>query len=136
MTSSATAPSTTADSLSHDLAALRAALEEARDRAQAGSPLDLAGLEARTAALCEAVLSLPGDRPASLTSALGEVLAALDPLAAAMAAQHRVLAETLAAAAEGRPDPHTARQRAATVYGRPARTPTADDPPPPSDAPA
>lgn len=126
-----------AESLSHDLAALCAAVAEARDRARDGSPLDLAGLEVQTAALCDAVLALPRDRAEPLAAALAGVLAALDPLATALTAQYAVLAETLDAAAHGRPDPHTARQRAAAVYGRPGAAVSAGGPAPsPSDDPA
>lgn len=130
-------PKPTAENLSHDLAALRAAVDEARDRAREGSPLDLAGLEAQAAALCDAVLALPRDRAEPLTAALAGVLAALDPLAQALTAQHTAVADTLAAAAQGRADPHTARQRAAAVYGRPGPAVSAEAPAPSlSDDPA
>ena len=51
---------------------------------------------------------------ADLSAALESLLPALDAIAAALTRQN----ETLAAAAEGRHDPHTARRRASAAYGR------------------
>lgn len=106
--------------LLHDIAALAAALDEARVQADSGAPLDLSGLEARAAELCAAAQRLPRVEAAPAVVHLQNLLAALDALERALAAQHAALAAALAEAAEGRPDPHTARQRAAALYRRAA----------------
>lgn len=113
-----------ADGLRHDLAAVAAVLEEARLQADTGAPVDLAGLDARVHALCEAALSLPGAAARGLLQPLEALTVALDSLGEALTRQR----DTLAAAAEARPDPHTVRRRAAAAYGRPAFGPVAEPP--------
>ncbi|MCW2237387.1 hypothetical protein [Azospirillum canadense] len=118
--------------LLRDIAAVSAALDDACAQAEAGAPIDLAGLESRVAELCAAAEDHRGGALAEpLRAEFQALVAALDALAGALARQR----ETMAAAAEGRPDPHSARQRAASAYGRtatPAATP-ASAPMPPSD---
>lgn len=103
-----------------DVAALAEALIEARREAEAGAPIDLAGLEERVAALCAATESRPRSEARALLGPLGDLVAALDPLADALKTQYAARD----AALDGRDDPHTARQRAVAAYGRgPAATP-------------
>ena len=94
-----------------DIAAVAAALDEARIQADAGAPIDLTGLEARVAELCAAAVE---QRAHGSADDLESLVRTLDALADTLARQR----ESMMAAAEGRPDPHTARQRAAAVYGR------------------
>lgn len=102
-----------------DIAALSIALAEARREAEAGVLIDLAGLEDRVAALCATAESLPRSEARALLGPLGDLVAALDPLAAVLKSQYAVRD----AALDGRDDPHTARQRAVAAYGRgPAAT--------------
>lgn len=109
------------------VAHLAAALIEARRQAEAGAVIDLAGLEERVATLCMAAESLPRSESQALLGPLGDLVAALDPLAAALKTQHAARD----AALDGRDGPHTARQRAAAAYGRgPAATPPIPSPPP------
>lgn len=98
--------------LLHDIQALAAALEDTRDQMEAGLAADLTGLDTRVAALCAEAQSARGD--AELAAALERLLPTLDAVAEALTRQR----ETLAAATEGRHDPHTARQRASAAYGR------------------
>ncbi|WP_454018731.1 hypothetical protein [Azospirillum sp. Marseille-Q6669] len=109
--------------LRRDIQALAAALEETRDQMEAGLTADLTGLDIRVAALCAEAQSVRGD--AELAAALERLLPTLDAVAAALTRQR----ETLAAAAEGRHDPHSARQRASAVYGRSASADLPSDPP-------
>ncbi|KAA0688563.1 hypothetical protein [Azospirillum brasilense] len=109
--------------LRRDIQALAAALEETRDQMEAGLTADLTGLDTRVAALCAEAQSARGD--AELAAALERLLPTLDAVAAALTRQR----ETLAAAAEGRHDPHSARQRASAVYGRSAPADLPSDPP-------
>ncbi|MBP2293563.1 hypothetical protein [Azospirillum rugosum] len=116
--------------LLHDIAAVSAALDEARAQAEAGAPIDLAGLESRVSELCAAAEDHRGGALAEpLRAEFQALVAALDALAGTLARQR----ETMAAAAEGRPDPHSARQRAASAYGRtaapPSPAPTSDKKP-------
>ncbi|AWK84828.1 hypothetical protein [Azospirillum thermophilum] len=106
--------------LLRDIATLAAALDEARTQAESGAPLDLSGLEARAAELCAAAQRLPRAEAAPAVVHLQNLLDALDALGKALSAQHAALAAALAEAAEGRPDPHTARQRASALYRRAA----------------
>lgn len=99
-------------------AALGATLDDARRQAEAGVLIDLAGLEDRVAHLCLAAEALPRGEARSLLGPLGDLVAALAPLAAALTDQQARREETIAAALAGRDDPHTARQRAAAAYGR------------------
>ncbi|WP_452001953.1 hypothetical protein [Azospirillum largimobile] len=105
-------------------ASLGAALEEARAEAEAGALIDLAGLEDSVARLCAEAEGMPHDEARALLGPLGDLVAALDPLAASLADQQANREQSIAAALAGRDDPHTARQRAAAAYGRtgPART--------------
>ena len=103
---------TGASALRRDIRALLAALEETRAQVEAGLTADLTGLDTRVAALCAEAEAARGD--ADLSAALESLLPALDAIAAALTRQN----ETLAAAAEGRHDPHTARRRASAAYGR------------------
>ncbi|MBK3737064.1 hypothetical protein GAY29_29125 [Azospirillum brasilense] len=98
--------------LLHDIQALAAALEDTRDQMEAGLAADLTGLDTRVAVLCAEAQSARGD--AELAAALERLLPTLDAVASALTRQR----ETLAAATEGRQDPHTARQRASAAYGR------------------
>ncbi len=119
-----------------DIVTLAQALAEARREAETGVLIDLAGLEDRVAILCAAAESLPRSEARALLGPLGDLVAALDPLAAALKSQHT----TRDAALDGRDDPHTARQRAAAAYRRgPAGTTppgTAPVPSPPDSEPA
>jgi len=109
----------TETALNHDIAAVAAALDEARIQAGAGAPIDLTGLETRVAELCAAATE---QRARGAADALESLVRTLDALADTLARQR----ESMLAAAEGRPDLHTARQRAAAVYGRgvPATSPS------------
>ncbi|MBB3263661.1 hypothetical protein FHW79_001257 [Azospirillum sp. OGB3] len=109
--------------LLHDIQALAAALEETREQMEAGLAADLTGLDTRVATLCAEAQSARGD--AELASALERLLPTLDAVAAALTRQR----ETLAAATEGRHDPHSARQRASAAYGRGAPADLPSDPP-------
>ncbi|WP_199231699.1 hypothetical protein, partial [Azospirillum sp. TSO35-2] len=100
--------------------ALATALDDARRQADEGALIDLAGLEDSVARLCAAAEALPSTEARSLIGRLGELVAALDPLAAALADQNARREDAMAAAIAGRDDPHTARQRAVAAYGRPA----------------
>ena len=106
-----------------DIQALAAALEETRTQMEVGLTADLTGLDTRVATLCAEAQAIRGD--AELAPALEALVPALDAIAAALTRQR----ETLAAAAEGRHDPHTARQRASTAYGRSAAAVPDDLPP-------
>ncbi|MBK3776693.1 hypothetical protein [Azospirillum aestuarii] len=114
---------TDAATLRRDIQALAAALEETHAQMEAGLAADLTGLDTRIAALCAEARSAGGD--AELAAALERLLPALDTVAAALTRQR----ETLAAAAEGRHDPHSARQRASAAYGRGAPADLPSDPP-------
>lgn len=119
--SSASPPSESTESASRiadRAAALGAALDDARTQAEAGVLIDLAGLEEQVAHLCLAAESLPRGEARTLLGPLGDLVAALAPLAAALTDQQARREETIAAALAGRDDPHTARQRAAAAYGR------------------
>lgn len=109
-----------ARSLHRDLAAVAAALDEAGAQADAGAPVDLCGLDGRVAALCGAVDGLSRDEARALLPDLEALVAALGALASTLARQR-----DLAAGGET----HTARQRAAAVYRRPAPPPTQPDAP-------
>lgn len=98
--------------------ALGATLDDARTQAEAGVLIDLAGLEERVAHLCLAAEALPRGEARTLLGPLGDLVAALAPLAAALTDQQARQEEAIAAALAGRDDPHTARQRAAAAYGR------------------
>ena len=110
--------------LTERAASLGAALEEARAEAEAGALIDLAGLEDSVARLCAEAEGMPHNEARALLGPLGDLVAALDPLAASLADQQAKREQSIAAALAGRDDPHTARQRAAAAYGRtgPART--------------
>ncbi|PWC85826.1 hypothetical protein TSH100_14725 [Azospirillum sp. TSH100] len=97
-----------------------ATLDDARAQAEAGVLIDLAGLEDRVAHLCLAAEALPRGEARTLLGPLGDLVAALGPLAAALTDQQSRREEAVAAALAGRDDPHTARQRAAAAYGRTA----------------
>ena len=99
-------------------AALAATLDDARAQAEASVLIDLAGLEDRVAHLCRAAEALPRGEARKLLDPLGDLVAALGPLAAALTDQQKGREEAVAAALAGRDDPHTARQRAAAAYGR------------------
>lgn len=97
---------------------LAATLDDARAQAEAGVLIDLAGLEDSVAHLCLAAETLPRGEARTLLGPLGDLVAALGPLAAALTDQQNRREEAIAAALAGRDDPHTARQRAASAYGR------------------
>ena len=105
----------TPEDVARGIAAVTAVLDDARVQADAGARVDLAGLDARVSELCAAASALPPASARAQLAALERMLAALDGLTHALTRQR----DTLAAAAEGRSDPHTARQRAAAAYGRP-----------------
>lgn len=107
--------------LHHDITAVSAALADAAAQAESGALVDLAGLDARVAALCAAAEALPRGEGRALLDDLQSLIAALDALSATLSRQ-----SALTAGAET----HTARQRAAVVYGRPAVPPV----PAPDDA--
>ncbi|KAA0597323.1 hypothetical protein J2848_000486 [Azospirillum lipoferum] len=100
--------------------ALAGTLDDARAQAEAGILIDLAGLEDRVAHLCLAAEALPRGEARTLLGPLGDLAAALGPLAAALTDQKNRREDAIAAALAGRDDPHTARQRAAVAYGRTA----------------
>lgn len=106
--------------IAQQAAALGATLDDARAQAEAGVLIDLAGLEDRVAHLCLAAETLPRGEARTLLGPLGDLVAALGPLAAALTDQQKGREEAVAAALAGRDDPHTARQRAAAAYGRSA----------------
>lgn len=106
--------------IAEQAAALGATLDDARTQAEAGILIDLAGLESRVAHLCLAAEALPRGEARTLLGPLGDLVAALGPLAAALTDQQKRQEEVIAAALAGRDDPHTARQRAAAAYGRTA----------------
>ncbi len=118
----------TASGIAADIAAVEAALAEARRQAEDGATIDLSGLETRVASLCTAVAALPAGAARVLRGPLGDLVAALAPLADALAAQHARRGDAIAAAIDGRSDPHTARHRASAAYGR---NPQAAPPAPP-----
>lgn len=118
-----TAPAERLESARRDATALAAVLGQACAEAEAGAAVDLSGLDDRIAALCRSAEGLPrGPGRNRLLKDIRSLIASLEKLGAALAAQH----DTLTAAAEGRSDPHSARQRAAAAYGRP---PGPDTPP-------
>lgn len=100
--------------LHDDLAAVAAALAEAGAQAESGALVDLSGLDARVAELCAAAEALPREEGRALLPGLEAMIAALNALAATLSRQRE-----LASGAET----HSARQRAAAVYGRPAVPP-------------
>ncbi|AWU93808.1 hypothetical protein [Azospirillum ramasamyi] len=104
--------------LTERAASLGAALEEAQAEAESGALIDLAGLEERVARLCAEAESMPRGEARALLGPLGDLVAALDPLAACLTDQQARREQSIAAALSGRDDPHTARQRAAAAYGR------------------
>lgn len=106
--------------IAQQAAVLAATLDDARAQAEAGVLIDLAGLEDRVAHLCLAAEALPRGEARTLLGPLGDLVAALGPLAAALTDQQKGREEVIAAALAGRDDPHTARQRAAAAYGRSA----------------
>ncbi|PGH54047.1 hypothetical protein CRT60_29920 [Azospirillum palustre] len=106
--------------IAQQAAVLGATLDDARAQAEAGVLIDLAGLEDRVAHLCLAAEALPRGEARMLLGPLGDLVAALGPLAAALTDQQKGREEAVAAALAGRDDPHTARQRAAAAYGRSA----------------
>ncbi|MBY6261593.1 hypothetical protein EI613_06565 [Azospirillum sp. 412522] len=112
-------PAESAGRIAERAAALGAMLHDAHREAEAGTLIDLAGLEDRVAHLCLAAEALPRGEARILLDPLGDLVAALAPLAAALTDQQARREETIAAALAGRDDPHTARQRAAAAYGRP-----------------
>ncbi|MBP2303027.1 hypothetical protein [Azospirillum picis] len=109
-------------------AALAQALDRARCEVEAGVPIDLAGLEDRVARLCAAAETLPRGDARTLLGPLGDLVAALDPLATALTAQHALCRESIAAALAGRDDPHSARRRATAAYGGGGVPPAPDAP--------
>lgn len=105
------------------LARLTADLAHAQRWAEDGDAIDLSGLETRVSNLCATILARPRETVRTLLEPLAELVAALDPLAAAINAQHTRFRDTIAT--DGRSDPHTARHRAAAAYGRgPTRQPS------------
>lgn len=103
-----------ADDLRQGIASLRGILDEARTMAETGVSVDLAGLDGQVEQLCESARALPAAEAKSLLADLDALAGVLDTLRTALALQR----DTLLAAAEGRPDPHTARQRATAAYSR------------------
>ncbi len=101
-----------------EIARLTAAVAEARRQAESGAPIDLSGLEERVSALCADAMARPKADIRPHLDRLGDLVAALDPLAATLTAQHILRRDTIADALDGRGDPHSARHRAAAAYGR------------------
>ncbi|ANC91549.1 hypothetical protein A6A40_06335 [Azospirillum humicireducens] len=104
--------------LAERAASLGTVLEAARLEAEAGVLIDLAGLEESVAKLCAAAEGMARSEAQTLLGPLGDLVAALDTLAASLTDQQTKREQSLAAALAGRDDPHTARQRAAAAYGR------------------
>ncbi|WP_431858515.1 hypothetical protein [Azospirillum sp.] len=100
--------------LHHDLSAVSAALAEAAVQAESGALVDLAGLDARVGSLCAAAEALPREEGRALLPDLESLIAALNALAGTLSRQREL--------AQG-DETHTARRRAAAVYGRPAAPP-------------
>lgn len=100
-----------AATLHGDLAAVAAALAEAGAQADTGALVDLSGLDARVATLCAAAEALPRDEGRALLPDLEAMIAALNALAGTLSRQSALSDGT---------ETHTARQRAAAVYRRPA----------------
>lgn len=100
--------------LHHDLTSLSAALAEAAAQAESGALVDLAGLDARVGSLCAAAETLPREEGRALLPDLETLIGALNALAGTLSRQRGL--------AEG-DETHTARQRAAAIYGRPAAPP-------------
>lgn len=103
-----------AASLHGDLAAVAAALAEAGAQADTGALVDLSGLDARVATLCEAAEALPRDAGQALLPDLEAMIAALNALDATLSRQRALSDGT---------ETHAARQRAAAVYRRPSDSP-------------
>jgi hypothetical protein len=104
--------------VAQEIARVTGAVAEAQRQAEAGAPLDLSGLEERVSALCAVAMSRPKAEIQPHLDRLGDLVAALSPLAATLTAQHVLRRDTIAAALDGRGDPHSARHRAAAAYGR------------------
>ncbi len=113
------------------LARLTADLTQAQRWAEDGESIDLSGLERQVSTLCATILARPRETVRPLLEPLAELVAALDPLAAAITAQHIRFRSALTT--DGRGDPHSARHRAAAAYGR---GPSPQPPAPPGDSPA
>ncbi|WP_284198474.1 hypothetical protein, partial [Azospirillum oryzae] len=84
--------------IAEQAAALGATLDDARTQAEAGVLIDLVGLEERVAHLCLAAEALPQGEARTLLGPLGDLVAALAPLAAALTDQQARREETIAAA--------------------------------------
>lgn len=118
MTEPTSTPASATAGLAAEITMVEAALAEARRQAEDGAAIDLSGLEGRVAALCVTAQSLPVGAARVLLGPLDDLVATLAPLADALTAQHALCAEAIAAALDGRNDPHTARHRASAAYGR------------------
>jgi hypothetical protein len=117
--------------VAQDIARVTSAVAEAQRQAEAGAPIDLSGLEEQVSTLCAAALSRPKAEIRPHLDRLGALVAALSPLAATLTAQHALRRDIIAAALDGRDDPHSARHRAAAAYGRgPTPQPTESPEPP------
>ncbi|RJF82216.1 hypothetical protein D3877_19400 [Azospirillum cavernae] len=117
--------------IAQDIARVTSAVAEAQRQAETGVPIDLSGLEERVSALCAAAMSRPMAEIRPHLGRLGDLVAALDPLAATLTAQHILRRDMIADALDGRGDPHSARHRAAAAYGR-GPTPQPPEPSVPS----
>ncbi|WP_029008865.1 hypothetical protein [Azospirillum halopraeferens] len=118
----------TPQEIGRQLAAVAAALAQARDEAEGGAWLDLDGLGERVRTVCDAALALAPEEARPLLARLEAVVDALDSLAAVLARQRDALA-----AAGPVIGPHTARRRAVAAYGAAPPPGPADPPDRPDD---
>lgn len=111
--------------LRQDAEALTAALADARQAVEQGTPLEMDGLDAWVGALCAGATALPPRLAKQLLPQLDAVVSGMDALSAALARQQDLLMNAAAA----KPDPATARQRAVSAYGGPPPAPQLVEPP-------
>jgi hypothetical protein len=101
------------DLLRQEAEALAAALNDARDAVEQGTPLEMDGLDVWVSRVCDGAVALPGPLARRLLPQLDAVVAGMDALSASLARQQEFLMNAASAA----PDPATARRRAASAYG-------------------
>ncbi len=117
------------DLLRQEAEALAAALVDAREAVEQGTPLEMDGLDVWVSRVCEGATALPGPLARRLLPQLDAVVAGMDALSASLSRQQELLMNAASAA----PDPATARRRAASAYGGASgpQTPVAVTPPAP-----
>jgi hypothetical protein len=101
------------DLLRQEAEALAAALVDARDAVEQGTPLEMDGLDVWVSRVCDGAVALPGPLARRLLPQLDAVVAGMDALSASLARQQELLMNAATVA----PDPATARRRAASAYG-------------------